>query len=242
MKFCRTPLITTLALVVLSTLFLAPTAKAANDGSGWYVGGDLGLDIPTNRRLNSAGSTVMNDYGTGVVVGFNGGYTFSNGLRSELEFNYHHTNVNDVTVTSPYGSASQSGNVTGYQSASILLADLWYEFKQSEGFMSVVYPYVGAGIGVAEVSIDSESFHSFSGTQGSANGSGTAFAYQIGFGVNYDISTNFEASADFRYLMTTSVSIPSQNPGGSGDINGVSGTYREPSLLVGLRYKFGESD
>lgn len=110
-----------------------------------------------------------------------------------------------------------------------------------EGFLSVVYPYVGAGVGVADVNFNSESFNSFVGNGGSANGSSTAFAYQFGFGADYDIIPTLTATFDFRYLMTTNVSIPGQvsNGGGSGQL---SGEYKAPSLFIGLNYKFGGRD
>ena len=66
-----------------------------------------------------------------------------------------------------------------------------------------------------------------------------AFAYQIGFGANYQITPYLVASADFRYLMTTNFAIPGQTSGDSDSSRKLVGAYREPSLFVGLNYKFG---
>ena len=222
----------------LSGLLLSFSAAAA-DGNGWYAGGKIGLDIPKSQSFNSPGGGFTNDYDTGFAGGINGGYAFANGLRPELEVDYHHTSVNQVTVVSTQeGSTEPSGSVTGSMSAITVMGNLWYDFKRPDGILSVVYPYAGAGIGMANFGLHDEKYRAFSGDAGSADGSATAFAYQLGFGVDYDILATLAASIDFRYLMTTSLSLSGQS-GGSG---GISGEYRQPSLFAGLKYKFGGSD
>lgn len=233
----RLPLALACVPVALSCLLL-PCAASADNITGWYAGGNIGFDIPVNQNLTFAGNGVTNQYSAGFVGGIRGGYSFGNGLRPELEFNYHRASIQNSTIytdglTAPVGAAS------GSESAKTLLADAWYDFRQPDGMLSVIYPYVGAGIGVADVSISSERFSSFQGSGGTASGSSTVIAYQIGFGANYQITPYLVASADFRYLMTTNFAIPGQTSGDSDSSRKLVGAYREPSLFVGLNYKFG---
>ena len=235
----RLPLALVLVPACLTGLMLSSPANAASDTKGWYAGADFGLNIGATQNLTSGSEGVTNEYSSGLAGGFRGGYTFADGLRPELEFEYRHSAVSSAKLlvgetTTPAGSKS------GALSALTLMGNLWYDFKQPEGTLSVIYPYVGGGVGVAKISIDSENFNSFEDVGGVANGSGTAFAYQLGFGANLDITPALIATFDVRYLMTTSVSIPEQpsagSPGNSGTLDGI---YRTPSIFLGLNYKFG---
>ncbi len=224
------------ALLCLSGSLLSFSAAAADTGGGWYAGGKIGFDLPTSESFNSSGDGFTNKYDTGFVGGFNGGYSFGNGLRPEIEFDYHHANIDTVTVASTStGTTDPAGRRTGSIAAMTLMGNLWYDFRRSDGFLSILYPYVGLGLGVANVSLHNEQFNTFTDIAGGADGSSTAFAYQLGFGMNYDMLSYLSASLDFRYLATTSLSL-------SGASGSVSGEYRMPSILLGLKYRFGGGD
>ena len=235
----RLPLKLGLVSACLSGLLLSLPAAADTDvnGKGWYAGGELGLNLGTNIGLNSSNVNIVNDYNDGLIGGFNGGYAFSNGLRPELAFDYRRAGISQITVSSSTGSTAPTSNVSGSLSVLTLMGNVWYDFRQPDGFLSVVYPYAGAGVGVAHVSLSNEQFTNYGNTgqfsTNVADGSATAFAYQLGFGVAADIIPTLTASFDIRYLMTTNYSISS--PSGSS----FSGEYRAPSILLGLRYKFG---
>jgi len=233
----RLPLVLALAPVCLSGLALSFPAAAGSDISGWYTGGDLGLNIGTSQNLSAGSNGVRNDYGSGLIGGFRGGYAFANGLRPELEFEYRHSSMSSTKVQDSIGTSQPVGYNSGSLTAETLMGNLWYDFRQPEGTLSVIYPYVGAGIGLARVGINSENISTFQDTGGIANGSGTAFAYQLGFGANVEITSFLIASMDVRYLMTTNVSIPVQTTNSSfGDLKG---EYHAPALFFGLSYKFG---
>lgn len=226
------------ALLCLSGSLLSFSAAAADTGGGWYAGGKIGFDFATSESFNSTGDGFKNKYDTGFVGGVNGGYAFGNGLRPEIEFDYHHANIDSVSVaSSSTGTSDPAGRRTGSVTAMTLMGNLWYDFRRSDGFLSILYPYVGLGIGVANVGLHNEQFNTFTDIAGGADGSSTAFAYQLGFGMNYDMLSYLSASLDFRYLETTSLSISGQSGGGSA-----SGEYRMPSVMLGLKYRFGNVD
>jgi len=235
----RLPHILGFALACLPGLVLSCSAQA--DGTGWYVGGGLGANLSATENFVRAGdNSVKTSDGSGFVGGINGGYSFANGWRPELAFDYHHATVDSVlvTVNNEQGTQSSSNYTSGSVSATTLMGNIWYDFRQSDGFLAVIYPYAGVGVGLANVNVSGENLSTFlGGGAGVANGSSTVFAYQLGLGANWDIVSNLTASVDIRYLLTTNLSIPIQ--GGNGDLSGI---YRAPSFTVGLKYKFGGSE
>lgn len=224
----------------LSAIFLSCSAQAA-EGSGWYVGGNLGLAIPDSQSLNAtSGLGFHNAWNTGFFGAISGGYTFPFGLRPELELQYTDVaKLRSVTETSSTTSTSPTQAVNGAAHTSALMANVWYDISQTDGLFSAVHPYVGFGVGYADVHIGDEHFDS-TGNAGSVSGgtitdgSGSAFAYQFGAGAGSELLPNLILSVDFRYLFTGNFSLPNQASGGT-----FTAQYRVPSLSVGLRYRFG---
>jgi opacity protein-like surface antigen len=234
----RLPLILGFAPTCMAGLMLSCSAAAAESGS-WYVGAEIGADVSTTQNFNSGGTGVQNADNTGFLGGFSGGYTMANGLRPEIAFDYHYASISSIAVTSSGGISSPTPLASGSVSAKVLMGNLWYDFKRPDGFLSVIYPYVGLGIGMADVSLKNENFSTFEGTGGGANGSKLAPAYQFGFGGNWEIGSGLAATVGFRYLATTNVKISGEETTPTSTINGVSGIYRAPSLFVGMKYNFG---
>lgn len=224
----------------LSAIFLSCSAQAA-EGSGWYAGGDAGLAIPDSQSLNSStGPGFHNSWNSGFFGAISGGYTFPFGLRPELELGYSNvTSLRNVTETSSITTPSSVQAVTGSATSTAVLANVWYDIHQTDGFLAAVHPYFGGGIGYADVHIIGEHFN-FNNNTGTvsggniADGSGRAFAYQFGAGAGSEIFPNLILSIDFRYMFTGNFSIPNEASGGT-----FSTQYRVPSLSVGLRYRFG---
>jgi hypothetical protein len=236
----RLPRIVGFALVCSSGLML-PFAASADENGGWYAGAELGFVLGSSQNLNSSGNTLTNDYNTGFAGGINGGYLFNNGLRPELAFDHGGSNISSIKQATPSTTTSQSSNVSGTVSANTVMANLWWDYRQSDGFFATVHPYIGAGLGAANVSINNEHLNSTGNAgfiaQGNiTSGSATTFAYQIGFGAGIGLTPALWASLDFRYLATTNFSVP--NDTGIGESK-FSGTYHTPELFLGLKYHFG---
>jgi hypothetical protein len=238
----RLPRIAGFALACSSAMLL-PLAASADDSGGWYAGGELGVILSSSQNLSSNnGVTLTNNYNSGFGGSILGGYGFANGWRPELEFSYRGANVGTIQQSNGIESTNQTNNISGTMSLETLMVNGWWDFKQSDGFFATVHPYVGGGVGGAHFNLNGESFNT-TGNSGTyshgplADGSSTGFAYQFGFGAGIGLTPALWASLDFRYLGTSSVSVSNEQTGGK-----FGGTYHSPSLLVGLKYRFGAAE
>ena len=91
------------------------------------------------------------------------------------------------------------------------------------------HPFVGAGIGMSRISAEWK-------VNGSkvVDDSDWVFAYQAFAGVSYDLTKNWELSAQYRYFATQDPEF-SDN---SGDR--FSGEYASHAILAGVSYKFAK--
>jgi len=85
-----------------------------------------------------------------------------------------------------------------------------------------VRPYVGAGIGVAQVKLD----------QGPSHGDDTGFAYQLKTGVSFAVNDRLTAQLGYRYMGVNNVQIGQ----GAGRFDG---DYHDQAVTAGLTYKLG---
>jgi opacity protein-like surface antigen len=222
-----------LGLIAAACCSAAFSARAADTNPGWYAGGEVGLSIGSNQGLYRSGNGVINNYKTGFAGGIVGGYEFANGLRPEAEFGYRTQGLSKISVTSQ-GQPAPTNNFSGSASVTSFMGNVWYDFRQADGLLATLYPYAGAGVGFANINISHEQ-NGYSNTN-LINGSGSAIAFQIGVGAQYEILSYLSASFDFRYLMSTDYKVNGDVDGSTGKL---SGRYRSPSMIFGLRYKFG---
>lgn len=183
-------------------------------GANW----ELGQNFIENDKNYGSGAR----YKPGFVGGLNGGYAFLNGLRPELELDHRQNGFKELEGT--------RHGVAGFQRADSAMLNLWYDWKRPQGLFRTVHPYVGGGIGVANVAFRHPALL---GMQGNSD-SDTVFAYQGGAGVGLDLTPRLTASLDYRYLRTASVGAnidifdpPFHTP------------YSSNAAMAGLRYSFG---
>lgn len=146
------------------------------------------------------------------TLGFDGGwaggaaigYAWENGLRSELELRH---STNDVS------GADASMDATA------LMANLWLDFNPEGDW----HPYVGAGLGAAKVELD-----------GGTGSDDTVVAYQLGLGLEYDLSRTLALGLGYRYFGT-------DDPEFSDDQFTVKSEYQQHLGLLTLRYTFAPS-
>ena len=200
----------------------------------------------------------------GFAVRSMAGYAFPNGLRVEAEIDYRRHNTDQMDVKSPgslvelavdqaiaagrlpagteYIQLSSEAQknfddltkgtqaIDGNFSMLAFMANVDYDFDTGSRWV----PYVGGGLGVATISIDTES-----ATTGRslADDSDTVFAYQVGAGLGYEFpleeSRSITVSLDYRYFAT-------QDPTFKGDVTGnefdveISGHDIGISLIYGF--------
>jgi opacity protein-like surface antigen len=190
-----------LAAAAASSLALAGAAQAQQTiDPNWYVRGDAGGTF--DGALNGTSPKVKGK--SGWTVDLAAGRSLNSNVRAETELLYSEADRKDVST----GKIKTFGGlVNGY-----------YDIDTG----TKVRPYVGAGIGVAQVKLDS----------GAANGDDTGFAYQLKTGVSYAINDRLSAQVGYRYLGVNDVHI-GQGPGR------IDGDYHDNAVTAGLTYKLG---
>lgn len=199
----------------------------------------------------------------GFVVKGTAGYALTNGLRVEGEIGYRKNNLDGMNVKSPgslvelaasgvaaavnapatttYANLSSrlqmlaqnfatgTQSLSGDISALTFMGNVYYDFDLGSGWK----PYVGGGLGVASISLESKSA---SGTT-LADDKDTVFAYQAGGGVGYEFAASEDhaitVSLDWRYFRTADPTFKGAVTGAEFDTE-IGGH----EVSAGLRYGF----
>lgn len=196
------------------------------------------------------------DYTDGWVVGAAVGRGFGENLRGELEVafrtfdaesparadlevdyrfaSFYHDEVSPVYSNT--GHLTQTGIISadGDVKAWSFLANVWYDFDL--GNDSRFTPFIGGGIGAANVAVNYSAGIAGSFTAGASSNtyavsartnfddSSWVFAYQLGVGLGYDLGDGIQLSAQYRYFGTSEADVGpiNQRVGGHNFIIGIS--------------------
>lgn len=212
------------SLIAGAVLASAAGVVAAEEEKGFYLGGNaFYTDVfDADGELTTSAATTGNDpiggllsgigllpagggttnveteYDTDGAFGLSLGYKFANAWRAELEYRDGENAV---------------ANGNGDLSVEQLLVNFWYDFNQGERLR----PYLGLGIGMADMEINGASDDVTIG--------------QLGAGVNYHLTPRLVLDAGYRYAMAEDATFKS-------DTSSLESEYEAQSLLVGLRYNF----
>lgn len=201
-------------LVCLVSSFLMASFSFAAVGP--YVSGQVGatwLD-DADISISGAGSVAETSFDMGFNIGVAGGYDFGP-ARVEGELTYRLNDIDEYSAPG-FGTFSADGDV----SALSLLANGFWDIPTG----GPVTPYLGAGIGVAQVSMDDPSFP--------IDDDDTVFAYQLAAGVAFDLTPTLALDLGYRYFATT-------DPEFTDDFGDSFETeYMSHNLNLGLRYQF----
>lgn len=195
--------------------FLLPLAAQA--GEGFYLGGNVGLSMPTDSTFTDATNSNDVEYDIGFAGLLTAGYQFENNWRAEAEFGARMNQIGDITGT---GASAPAGRTNVYS----LLANAIYGIPTGTKFT----PYIGAGAGIAWV----RNSNVATTLATSIDDSDTAFAYQGIAGMEYDINPYLKASLDYHYFRTADTSFT------SAAATQIKGDYENHTVTVGLRYIF----
>ena len=144
------------------------------------------------------GATV--DYDEGYSLSLMLGYALGNGLRLEAEAGYIKNGFQEINVRTPGVFAAQletgENKLEGDLSAKHLMMNAYYDINLGNDFV----PYIGGGLGAAELSSEMESAGNLL-----VDGGDCLFIYQVGAGLGYKISgyssgPDITVSLDYRYL------------------------------------------
>jgi opacity protein-like surface antigen len=244
--------IRTLLLVSASVASLM-TASGAADAASTYVsifGGASLLQKPGLKGVSHTHTTtsttfishqsVDTSFKTGFVVGGNWGVDWGP-FRTEIEAAYHGQNSNKsgrVTTSyqvgpigAPPTTTISSKDVIEPTNISLnaysLMANVWYDFHDFAGSTGIT-PYVGAGIGLAQVQIG-----------GSINNvrliekNDYTFAWQVGAGVSVPIFDAVKLFVDYRYFAADGANLKLRPGFHGGD---VKADFDSNEVLVGFRF------
>jgi len=232
----------TLSAVLASIILTSPTAQAADldpnlgggrtfveYGSGWYLRGHIGYSA-----VHSGNLTFFSDdrysyddqsFGHNYSAGFGFGHTFNKHFRMDFTVDYHGERdwSGDTTGTS-CGTPGDTGSCFSEDEAQLELTNFSINGYYSLGAWQGFAPYVGAGIGLADVkwaSYSSQAIcildpgetcagygtHSggagaetFNGAQtGYSATSGTALTYSLMAGLEYRLDKNWLLDLEYKY-------------------------------------------
>lgn len=220
-------------VAALSAFALAATPAFA-EKAGWYVGGGGGWSQPEDMNSSDSALSFHSSEGGGfAVLGF-GGYNFGGMFRAEGELGYRHADIRSLSIGNDGGLGARLGtgsltgastDPTGNISALSAMLNGIFDLLPARRFT----PYLGAGIGVARLSLSNFAVGGTTVT----DGTDTQFAYQGIAGVSFALTPRIALALDYRYFATTDPSFR--------DSSGVPfrTQYHTHNALLTLTYRFG---
>lgn len=207
----------------------AATAQSAPPN--YYVRLDTGGSFSRN-----AGKNLQADVGSSPIVGLGIGARLLPSLRTDLTVSYrpgYSFSATDTTF-SPGTTLIAKGDVKTLA----VLINAYYDFPAIAGFT----PYVGGGVGLARNDIGKSTITTTTGLPVATidGDTSTHFAWQVGAGVSYAISTAVTLDIGYRYFDAgegksadtgTVLGVPATGLTNRGDV-------RAHEVQVGLRIGF----
>lgn len=210
------------SIIALALVFSA-NAYAAQ---GMYVSVDAGLamsdDIDVTLPRDFPGAKFSFEFDTGAAFSGAIGYRMEN-FRVEGEVGYQKNDF-DTTEISAFNFNLAELETDGDVNIVSFLANAYYDFPTGSRFT----PFISAGLGVAQVEVNDLFFPRIPGGV-TATEDDTVFAWQVGAGVSYAISSMLDLELKYRYFVT-------EDPEFEGDI-----TFDGPTshnVYLGMRFNF----
>ena len=204
----------------------AESVTPEDTSSGWYLRGDIGVavNIPAAINWNSLNETNRKQ-ASNAVGGLGIGYRFNESFRTDLTFDF-------MSAHKLSGNLSATTQDRLNQQSIALMANGYYDVLKYSGLT----PYIGAGIGIAQVNTDSIG-RDISGLTTYTFGKSTGYAFTAAAmtGIAIDIGHGLQADLGYR-MAWIGHSRTGTEPTGTlaGPIN-VS-DYVSHQFRVGLRY------
>lgn len=220
--------------------------------SGWYLRGDVGAAINTNSVYSTFAPGVFVDHpsfdqqslSTTASLGGGVGYQFNNWFRADVTGEYFlPASYQAIQSYGPTFCAAPGGRCfDGYTakiSEAVGLANGYFDIGTWWG----VTPYIGGGVGLADVFInglhdtDLDDITAF-GT--ASDSSSWHFAWALMAGVSYSITPNLILDFGYRYLNLGTVASNPIICNGSCTFEVQHYRLASQDIRVGLRYVFAD--
>ncbi len=197
-------------LSVLLALAMVLGLGVSNVCAEMYFSGNVGIGWVDDISLTDGVETIDLSFDPGYGVSAAFGHAYSNGFRTEIEFNYFSSDLDEVTVVGE-GSASLNGDGT----VVAVMVNGLYDFMPGQTFN----PFVGAGVGYANAEIDLLGISE----------DDDVFAYQLIAGVAFKLTERLTSDVQYRYFGTEDLEFEDVTDADSVNTH---------NLMVGLRYSF----
>lgn len=204
--------------IALTAAMIALTpslVQAEGRTPGTYIGMGAGANFASDTEISGGGVNADLEHDTGIAGILALGQGYANGLRAEFEVGYRRNSVDSSGNTSTGGVAS----------ARSAMVNAYYDLSTGTNF----FPYIGAGVGAGSLRVSANP----TGIS-SVNGRDTGLALQGIVGLGYQFDTNWSGSLEYRYFTVRGAEMTAGN-GSSVDVD-----YAAQTVMVGLRYTFGE--
>jgi opacity protein-like surface antigen len=243
-------------LLPLAGAALVPTLALAQPASGWYVSGNVSVNIAGALRSAEATTRVDTDPGPLGLLAL--GWGFGNGLRVELEGSYRSNGISGIATRRGDGEQQPLSNAGGGLGTGAVMANLEYDLPV-QGFG--VQPYIGGGLGYGWLRFDDAGGNGlgrfalpdntvFAGPDVVSFGSAGAFAYQaiVGASLPIHVVPGLDATIEYRFFGTARADVPVTRVSIGNDlVNGMlpgNATHNgfelhDNALMIGVRYRFG---
>lgn len=233
--------------------FATVLGDATNEGNqgrqGIPFAPSVSFPVTTRSHFETGfGVAGLVGYGFGNLAG---GGILGGGVRLEGEIAYRENDLDRLTIRD---EALGTGDVLtrmlpdmtvptgGDVSSTSFMISGFYDF----GGTSPVSPYLGAGVGMARISMNNvdgsvgvtttlhppEANHSISRGLTIDGSDDSILAYQLGAGVGYDISATATLTVDYRYFVASDIKFTDA----FGET--VNAEYHSHDFSIGLRYHF----
>lgn len=228
----------TRGMVVISALIgmaaIPALCFATPPRPGSYMSLFLGASAPVDTDITTSEFAPVSiresriEYDPGINIGGTGGYDFGY-LRLEGELSYKRGNINSVTDQT-YGT--RYVNTDGHVGSLATLINAFFDIHND----SPITPYVGGGMGFATVYLgDTKGVETSTGALNFhviRSDEETAFAYQLGAGIEAELNRRLSLDLGYRYFGTSRVSFRENWP------NSTDLKLESHNAAVGLRIKF----
>ncbi len=207
------------ALSLIAVFLVAAMWSGTGTAADKYVSGAIGISWFNDANFDSIYDYEGEDsesmgFGSGITLLGAFGCDYGD-FRVEGELGYQQ---NDAETFSEDGG-DDSSDIQGDVSVTSLLANGYYDIDLGGVELSL-----GAGVGVAQVSMDDIADEGED--DGGFNANETTFAYQLGAGLGIPVADNIMLDARYRYFATTDFTFV----GSFGNTN-----IESHSALLGLR-------
>lgn len=189
------------AIVTSIAALLSGAALAQDDVSiGLYARVEGGFSLPEKLDQNltynpdmlfivTPASQQTVDAGTGYAVGGAIGFRYESGFRTEMEYRYHSSDIDGVSLSGG-GLGPSTAIPDASQTAHFLMSNVVYELRNSTPFT----PFLGGGVGAAWVT-------SWTGP-GAMTERDLTYAWQGRAGISLAINSTTRIGAEYLYVRT----------------------------------------